>query len=251
MLDLTKGKSWKLLLRFSVPMLIGNMLMQLYGVTDFYIVGNYIGADAVAAVGSSMSVLFALVSFIIGITMGCTVIVSQYFGAKDTVKMKRSVDTVIIFIIIAALLVTVAGLFFCAPLLRLVKTPEDVFGNAHAFMQVNLIGLLPLFGINCLSAILRGVGDSRTPLYCMLISSGLNVALLLAFVPGLGWGVAGAAWATVLTQTITVAGMILWLNRKHPLIKIRLCRLVFDMDIFRSSGDDGVAGDCQQVQYGQ
>ncbi|MDR1154973.1 MAG: polysaccharide biosynthesis C-terminal domain-containing protein, partial [Bacteroidales bacterium] len=214
MLDLTEGKPWKLLLQFSIPMLIGNVLMQLYSVADFYIVGNYIGPEAVASVGSSMPILFALVSFIIGITMGCTVIVSQYFGAKDSVKVKRSIDTVIIFITVAALSVMVVGLFFCDPLLRLVKTPEGVFDGAHTFMQINLAGLLPLFGVNCLSAILRGVGDSKTPLYCMLISSGLNIALLLLFVPGMGWGIAGAAWATIFTQSLTVIGMILWLNRK-------------------------------------
>ncbi len=247
MLDLTEGKSWKLLLQFSIPMLIGNVLMQLYSVADFYIVGNYIGPEAVAAVGSSMPVLFALVSFIIGITMGCTVIVSQYFGAKDTVKMKRSVDTVIIFIIVAALLVMVVGLFFCAPLLRLVKTPENVFGDAKTFMQINLVGLLPLFGVNCLSAILRGVGDSKTPLYCMLISSGLNVILLLAFVPGMDWGIAGAAWATILTQALTVAGMIVWLNRKHPVIKITLHRLIFDLEIFRNSVRIGLPNGVQQA----
>ncbi len=247
MLDLTEGKPWKLLLQFSIPMLIGNVLVQLYSVADFYIVGNYIGPEAVAAVGSSMPVLFALVSFIIGITMGCTVIVSQYYGAKDNVKMKRSVDTVIIFIIVAALLVMVVGLFFCDPLLRLVKTPEDVFEGAHTFMQINLIGLLPLFGVNCLSAILRGVGDSKTPLYCMLISSALNVILLLAFVPGMGWGIAGAAWATILTQAITVVGMVLWLNHKHPVIHITLRRLAFDLNIFRNSIRIGLPNGVQQA----
>ncbi|MDR1171243.1 MAG: MATE family efflux transporter [Bacteroidales bacterium] len=247
MLDLTEGKPWKSLLQFSIPMLIGNVLMQLYHIADFYIVGNYIGPEAVASVGSSMPILFALVSFIIGITMGCTVIVSQYFGAKDSVKVKRSIDTVIIFITVAALSVMVVGLIFCNPLLRLVKTPESVFNGARTFMQINLVGLLPLFGVNCLSAILRGVGDSKTPLYCMLISSALNVVLLLTFVPGMGWNIAGAAWATVLTQALTTVGMILWLNRKHPVIKITFHKLAFDMDIFRNSVRIGLPNGAQQA----
>ena len=247
MLDLANGNPWKLLLQFSIPMLIGNVLMQLYSVADFYIVGNYIGPKAVASVGSSMPILFALVSFIIGITMGCTVIISQYFGAKDPVKIKRSVDTIIIFVVLAALSVMVVGLIFCDPLLRLVKTPEDVFEGASTFMQINLVGLLPLFGVNCLSAILRGVGDSKTPLYCMLISSALNVVLFLVFVPGMGWGIAGAAWATILTQTITVIGMILWLNRKHPVIKITIRKLTFDMEIFRNSVRIGLPNGIQQA----
>ena len=247
MIDFTNGKPWKLLLQFSIPMLISNVLTQLYHVADFYIVGNFVGSEALASVGSSMPILFALVSFIIGITMGCTVIVSQYFGAKDFVKVKRSIDTVIIFIIVAALMVMIVGLIFCDPLLRLVKTPDDVFEGAQIFMQINLIGLLPLFGINCLSAILRGVGDSKTPLYSMLISSGINIILLLAFVPGMEWGIAGAAWATILAQTITVAGMILWLNHKHSFIKITFHRLAFDMAIFRDSVRIGLPNGVQQA----
>ena len=247
MIDFTEGKPWKLLLQFSIPMLIGNVLMQLYHWADLYIVGNYIGAKAMASVGTTMPILFSLISFIIGITMGGTVIISQYFGAKDAVNVKRSIDTVIIFIVVAALLVMIVGLVFCDHLLRIVKTPENVFDGARTFLQICLIGLLPLFGVNCLSAILRGLGDSKTPLYAMLISSGINIILLLAFVPGMDWGIAGAAWATVLTQTVTVAGMILWLNHKHPIIKITFHKMVFDMDIFRSNIRIGLPNGVQQA----
>ena len=247
MLDLTEGKPWKLLFHFSIPMLIGNVLMQLYSVADFYIVGNYIGPEAMASVGTTMPILFSLVSFIIGITIGSTVIVSQYFGAKDAVNVKRSIDTIIIFIVIAAIFVMVVGLIFCEPLLRLVKTPEDVFDGAYIFMRINLVGLLPLFGVNCLSAILRGVGDSKTPLFCLMISSAINIVLLLIFVPGMNWGIAGAAWATILAQTITVIGMTLWLNHKHPVIKITIRKLSFDMDIFRNSVRIGLPNGVQQA----
>ena len=247
MLDFTEGKPWKLLLQFSIPMLIGNVLMQLYSVADFYIVGNYIGPEAMASVGTTMPILFALVSFIIGITMGSTVIVSQYFGAKDAVKMKRAIDTIIIFLVVAALVVMVVGLIFCEHFLRLVDTPDDVFEGANTYLKVNLIGLIPLFGVNCLNAILRGLGDSRTPLYAMLISSGLNIIFTLVFVLGMDWGIAGAAWATILTQAITMIGMVLWLNRKHPVIKITFHKLVFDMDIFRDSIRIGLPNGVQQA----
>jgi len=247
MIDFTDGKPWKLLLNFSIPLLLSNALQQLYSITDMFIVGNYIDPEAMASVGITVPIIFALVSFIIGITMGSTVIVSQYFGAKDIVKMKRSIDTVIIFIVVAAFTVTIVGLYFCDDLLRLVKTPDDIFDGAKVFLQINLIGLLPLFGINCLSAILRGLGDSKTPLYAMLISSGINVALLLAFVPGMGWGIAGAAWATILAQTLTVIGLILWLNSKHPFIKITIRKLVFDLQIFRESVRIGLPNGAQQA----
>ena len=247
MIDFTDGKPWKLLLHFSIPLLISNALQQLYSITDMFIVGNYIDSEAMASVGTTVPILFALVSFIIGITMGSTVIVSQYFGAKDIVKMKRSIDTVIIFIVLSAFTVTVVGLYFCDTLLQLVKTPDGVFDGARIFLQINLIGLLPLFGINCLSAILRGLGDSKTPLYAMLISSCINIALLLVFVPGMNWGIAGAAWATILAQTLTVIGMIIWLNRKHPFIKITIRKLVFDMQIFRDSVRIGLPNGVQQA----
>ncbi len=247
MLDFTEGKPWKLLLQFAIPMLIGNVLMQLYNVVDIYIVGNYIGTDALAAVGASSPVLFALVSFIIGIATGCTIIISQYFGAKDIAKVKRAIDTVTIFVLVAAISIMVVGLFLCDPLLRLVKTPNDVFEGARIFLQISLIGILPLFGVNCLSAILRGLGDSKTPLYYMIFSSILNIVLVMIFVPVMGWGIAGAAWATVLAQLITVIAMIVWLNRAHPIIKIAAHRPVFDYGIFRNSVRIGLPNGVQQA----
>ncbi|MDR1673094.1 MAG: MATE family efflux transporter [Bacteroidales bacterium] len=247
MLDLTEGKAWKLLLRFSLPMLVGNVLMQLYNVADTYIIGNYLGTDALAAAGASGPVIFALVSFIIGISTGCTIIISQYFGAKNIEKVKRAIDTVIIFVIIAALAMTVIGLFLCDPLLRLVNTPENVMQGARTFFCVNMAGLLPLFGINVLSAILRGLGDSRTPLYYMVFSSLLNIGLVMLFVPVLGLGIAGAAWATVFAQLITVALMTRWLNRRHEVIRIAFRPKGFDAGIFAKSVRIGLPNGMQQA----
>ena len=247
MLDFTIGKPWKLLLQFSIPLLITNVLQQLYNVIDFYIIGNHLGPEAMASVGITIPIIFALVSFVIGITMGSTVIVSQYFGAKDAGKVKRSIDTTIIFLIAAALIVMVIGLVFCAPLLRLVKTPDEVFRGAQIYMQVTLIGLVPLFGLNCLSAILRGFGDSKTILYTMLISSVVNVVFTLAFVLGMGWGIAGAAWTTVLSQALAAIGLVIWLNRNHPVIKITTKNISFDMEIFRSSIRIGLPNGVQQA----
>jgi len=246
-LDLTEGKSWKLLLQFSIPMLIGNVLMQLYHAADFYIVGNFIGPDAMASVGTTMPIIFSLVSFVIGITMASTVIVSQYFGAKDFVNLKRSIDTIIIFLVISSLIFIVIGLIICEPLLRFVGTPEDIMKGSKTFMQITLLGLLPLFGVNFTSAILRGVGDSKTPLYAMLISSCLNILILLAFVRVMRWGIAGAACATVVAQTTTTIGMILWLNKRNPFIKITIKRLAFDKDIFRNSIRIGLPNGIQQA----
>lgn len=247
MLDFTQGNPWKLLLQFAIPLFMSNLLMQLYHIVDIYVVGNYIGPDALAAVGSSMPVLFALVSFIIGITMAGTIIVSQYLGARDMVHVRKTIDTIIVFVVFAALLITVLGWLLCDPLLRLVKTPANVFDNARVFLQISLAGTLPLFGINCLNAILRGVGDSKTPLYCMIISSVMNVFLAVTFVAVMDWGIAGAAWATVSAQFITVILAVIWINRKHPLIHIAIHRFSFDFNIFRNNIRIGLPNGIQQA----
>ena len=247
MLDFTNGKPWKLLLQFSIPMLIGNILMQLYNIVDIYIVGNYVGTRALAAVGASGPIIFALISFIIGIATGCTIIISQYFGAKDINSVKRAIETVTIFVLIAALVMMIIGFFLCTPLLNTVNTPADVFEDARIFYIITLIGILPLFGVNCLSAILRGLGDSKTPLFFMVVSSIINIILVLIFVPVLGLGIAGAAWATVLAQSLTVAALIYWLNHRHPIIRIRLYHISFDRDIFRNSIRIGLPNGIQQA----
>jgi putative MATE family efflux protein len=247
MLDFTTGNPWKLLLQFSVPMLIGNILMQFYNIADTYIVGNFLGTTALAAVGASGPVIFALVSFIIGIAAGCTTIISQYFGAKDIEKVKRAIDTVVIFILVAASLIMLIGLSLSDVLLRAVNTPDDVLPSARIFLQITMIGILPLFGVNVLSAILRGLGDSKTPLYYMVVSSILNILLVLLFVPVLQWGIAGAAWATMLAQLITVIVMIVRLNRRHPIINIAFRPLNFNFDIFRNSIRIGLPNGMQQA----
>ncbi|MDR1666765.1 MAG: MATE family efflux transporter [Bacteroidales bacterium] len=246
MLDFTNGNAGKLLLQFSVPMFIGNVLMQFYHVADAYIVGNFLGTKALAAVGASGPIVFALVSFIIGIAMGCTIIISQYFGNKDTEKVRHAIDTVIVFVVAAALLIMLVGLLMCHPLLQLVKTPDDVMDDARTFYQITIIGILPLFGINVLSAILRGLGDSKTPLYYMVASSILNLLLLMLFVPVLQWGIAGAAWATVLAGLLTVVVMIMRL-RRHEIIRIAFRPRNFDLSIFRKSVRIGFPNGIQQA----
>ncbi|MDR2848046.1 MAG: MATE family efflux transporter [Bacteroidales bacterium] len=235
MLDFTNGKPWKLVLQFSVPMLIGNVLMQFYNVADTYVVGNFLGTKALAAVGASGPVVFALVSFIIGIANGCTIIIAQYFGAKNLNKVQNAIDTVIIFVLVAAFLITLIGLLLCEPLLRLVNTPADVMDGARTFYYVTMVGVIPLFGVNVLSSVLQGTGNSKTPLYYLIFSSVLNILLLLLFVPVLHYGIAGAAWATVLAETVTVIVMIVWLNSRHPFIHITFRPRHFDFEIFRKS----------------
>jgi putative MATE family efflux protein len=247
MLDFTNGNPWKLVLQFSVPMLIGNVLMQFYNVADTYVVGNFLGTKALAAVGASGPVIFALVSFIIGIANGCTIIIAQYSGAKNIPKVQNAIDTVIIFVLVAAFFITLAGLLLCEPLLCLVNTPSDVIDGARTFYYVSMVGIIPLFGVNVLGSVLQGTGDSKTPLYYLIFSSVLNILLLLLFVPVLHYGIAGAAWATVFAQTVTVVIMIVWLNSRHPFIHIAFHPRHFDFDIFKKSVRIGLPNGIQHA----
>ncbi|GHT24026.1 MATE family efflux transporter [Bacteroidia bacterium] len=228
-------------------MLIGNVLMQFYNVADTYVVGNFLGTKALAAVGASGPVIFALVSFIIGIANGCTIIIAQYFGAKNLPKVQNAVDTVIIFVLVAAFLITLAGLLLCDPLLRLVNTPADVIDGARTFYYVSMAGIVPLFSANVLGSVLQGTGDSKTPLYYLIFSSVLNILLLLLFVPTLHYGIAGAAWATVLAQTVTVVIMVVRLNSRHPFIHIAFHPRNFDFDIFKKSVRIGLPNGIQHA----
>jgi putative MATE family efflux protein len=245
--DLTSGRPASLILRFATPMLLGNVFQQLYNVTDSIIVGKFLGKEALAAVGASFPLIFMLVSFIIGIASGSTIIIAQYFGAKDMVKVRRSIDTMYIFLFFASLLVGILGIVFSEPIFRLIRLPEEVIPQAALYMQVYFTGILFFFGFNGTSAVLRGLGDSKTPLYFLIISTLTNIVFDLLFVVVFGWGIAGAALATVLSQAGAFVTLIVYLNRKHLLINLSWRRLYWDREVFRESIRIGVPTGFQQT----
>ncbi len=233
MKDLSQGHEGKLISRFAMPMLLGNVFQQLYNIVDTIIVGKFIGIDALAAVGSSFPIIFMLVSFIIGITMGFTIIISQYFGAKEMDKVKRSINTLYIFIFISSILVSIAGIFLGESIFKMTDLPAQIIPMATQFLTIYFAGMVFLFGYNATSAILRGLGDSKTPLYFLIGSVILNIALDLLFVLGFGWGIKGVAWATVFSQGIAFIAQILYLNRYHSFLQFSFRELRFDRKIFR------------------
>ncbi len=235
MQDLTIGKEGKLIFQFAAPMLLGNVFQQLFSIVDSIIVGNFVGKEALAAVGASFPVIFVAVSMIIGIVMGTTVVISQYFGAKDFVKVKRAIDTMYIYSFVAGFFATIAGLIFSEPLLRLLGLPEEIMPQAVQYLRIYLSGIIIFFGYNGTSAVLRGLGDSKTPLYFLIIATISNIILDLLFVAVFKLGVAGAAYATLLSNGIAFLLAILWLNNTHKLIRIAIRGLHFDRDIFRQS----------------
>ena len=190
MRDLTIGNEGKLILQFAAPMLLCNVFQQLFSVVDAIVVGKFIGKEALAAVGASFPVIFIMVSMIIGIVMGTTVVISQYFGAKNFVKVKRAIDTMYIYCTIAGIISTIIGLIISAPLLRLLGLPEDLMPQATQYLRIYLSGILIFFGFNGTSAVLRGLGDSKTPLYFLIIATIANIILVLLFVGVFRWGVA-------------------------------------------------------------
>lgn len=246
MKDLSVGNEGRLIFQFATPMLLGNIFQQLYNVVDSIIVGNYIGKEALAAVGASFPIIFTLISFIIGIAIGATVIISQYFGAKDYDKVKRAIDTLYIFIFFASLFVSLLGIYFSTEIFRLLGLPDDIVPLADSYLVVYLSGLVLFFGFNATSAILRGLGDSRTPLYFMIIATIMNIGLDLLFVAGFGWGIEGAAFATIVAQGGAFITAIIYLNRTHEIINLSWRKMVFDRAIFRANIRIGIPIGLQQ-----
>ncbi len=247
MQDLTKGHEGKLIFKFAAPMLIGNIFQQLFSVVDSIVVGKFIGKEALAAVGASFPVIFIMVSMIIGLVMGTTVVISQYFGAKDYVKVKRAIDTMYIYTIIIGTITTIIGILISEPLLRMIDLPEEIMPQAVQYLKIYLSGILIFFGFNGTSAVLRGLGDSKTPLYFLIIASIANIILVVLFVGVFKWGVAGAAYATLLANAIAFGLAIWWLNKTHKIIRIAIRGLHFDRETFRQSLRIGLPTGVQQT----
>jgi len=247
MQDFTSGHEGKLIFQFAAPMLLGTVFQQLFSVVDSVVVGKFIGTEALAAVGASFPVIFIMISLIIGLVMGTTVVISQYFGARDFVKVRRAIDTMYIYSAIIGTVASVTGIFISEPLLRLIDLPEEILPQAVVYLKIYLGGILIFFGFNGTSAVLRGLGDSKTPLYFLIIASIANIILVILFVGIFKWGVAGAAYATLLANAIAFALAIWWLNKTHKLIRIAIRGLHFDRETFQQSLRIGLPTGIQQM----
>jgi putative MATE family efflux protein len=210
-------------------------------------VGNFVGKVALAAVGASFPVIFVMVSLIIGIVMGTTIVISQYFGAGDYAKVRRAIDTMYIYSTIAGAIASIAGLIFAGPILRLLALPDEIMPQATQYLRIYFSGIIIFFGYNGTSAVLRGLGDSKTPLYFLIIATVVNIVLDLLFVAVFKWGVAGAAYATLFANGIAFALAIYWLNKTHKLIRIGFRGLRFDGEIFWQSIRIGLPTGIQQT----
>lgn len=211
------------------------MFQQLYTFVDQIIVGRFLGKEALASVGASFPVIFTLIALIIGIATGGTIVISQFFGAKNFTKVKRTIDTIFIIMGISAVLMTVVGITFSEQIFRLMQLPEELMPTANAYFTIYVSGLVVFFGYNGVASVLRGLGDSVTPLYFMILATFLNIGLDLLFIVKLGWGIEGAALATIFAQGTAFIVAIIYLNRTHELIKFNIREFSFDYEIFKQT----------------
>ncbi len=246
--DLTEGKVFNKIILFAAPMLLGNIFQQLYNVVDAYVVGNTPNGDELlAAVGTSFPILFLLIALAMGFSMGGNVLVAQYVGAGDTENVKKTVATQYVLAVVGAVLLTIIGLLTASPILKLLGTPDNVFPHALTYLNIFYIGLLPMFGYNVVSAILRGLGDSKTPTVFIVVATIVNIGLDMLFVWVFDWGVAGVAWATVIAQGLSFVLSVVYLIKKNSIIMLKLSEIRFDMEIFKQTVRIGVPSSLQQV----
>ncbi|WP_077610928.1 MATE family efflux transporter [Clostridium sp. Marseille-P2415] len=216
--DMTRGNPLPIILKFTLPLLIGNIFQQLYNMADTIIVGRFVGPDALAAVGSTGTIMFLVIGFSQGMSTGFTVLTSQRFGAGDTNGAKRSVANGIILSAFVIIIMTAVSLSFMRPLLMLMNTPENILEDAYTYISIICMGIVANVFYNLFSSYLRSVGNSRIPLLFLIFSACLNVILDLIFIINLGMGVAGAAWATNLSQGISALLCIAYICKKVPVL---------------------------------
>ena len=230
--DMTVGSPARHLLLFSLPLLLGNMLQQLYNMVDSVVVGRYVSDAALAAVGTGFPVIFLLTSLLNGFSMGATVIIAQYYGYGDMATVKRTIGTIYTFLMVAAIPLTLLGVFLAAPLLQLLQVPADAFPMARTYVVIIFAGIIGTLGYNLNAGILQGLGNSRTPLLFLSISCVINIVLDLVFVLVFHMGVAGVALATIIAQICSWVFGIFYINRAHPELHISLFSRIFDRQLF-------------------
>lgn len=243
---MTEGVIWKQLIAFAVPLLIGNLLQQLYNTVDSIVVGQFIGSEALAAVSSSNSLINLIIGMFMGISTGAGVIISQYYGARAEKKMQQAVHTAIALCLIGGVILIFAGIVFSPMILTLMGTPEEVMVNSVVYFRIFFGGSLFNLTYNMASGILRAVGDSRRPLYYLCASSVTNIILDIVFVVVLHMGVAGVAIATVISQCLSMVLALRTLTRTEDIYHLNLRKLSLDPLMVRLIMTQGLPAGIQQ-----
>lgn len=218
--DMTVGSPMKLILFFSIPLLIGNIFQQLYNMVDTIIVGRCIDENALAAVGLTGPMSFLVIGFVTGLSSGFAVLVAQRFGAKDDEGMRHCVGIMVILAVAVTIMVTFLAVIFARPMLRAINTPDELFEQSYQYIATIFAGIFTTVLYNILACILRALGDSKTPLYFLMVSSVLNIGLDFLFIVNFGLGVRGAALATVISQAVSGVCCFLYIAKKYPILRL-------------------------------
>ena len=221
MKDLTKGYPAKVIMMFAIPLMFGYIFQQFYNVADSKIVSTYVSTDALAAVGATAVVFNTIIGFVNGLTQGFTILVANSFGAKDMSRMRRFVAGTIVLTFSVAIVMTILGLVFIVPILEVLNTPAEIMADAVAYVRIILAGIVFTALYNMCANILRAVGDSKNPLYCLVVAVVANIGLDLLFVCGFSWGIEGVAYATIIAQALAgvLCGAIILIKFRDVLPK--------------------------------
>lgn len=244
--DLTVGTVWEVIVRFALPLLVGNLLQQFYNITDSIIVGQFLGKEALAAVSASFFIYYFIISFVIGVGSGTTVVISQLFGARQYPKVQLAFSSFFIFMLIGGVVLSIAGIIFAEPVFRLTHTPEEVIPQAVAYFRIYIGGTFLFVTFNSIISILRGVGESVRPMLFILATTVLNIAFDLLFILVFDWGIEGAARATVISQGIGMCLALGYVDNTHPLLSIKKQDMLFDWQLFKESLKIGLPTSVQQ-----
>ncbi len=230
-MDMTEGTIWKQLVLFALPLLAGNVFQQLYNTVDSIVVGNFVGADALGAVTSVAPAINTLVGLFMGMSSGASVVISQFFGARNNAQLRKSVHTSIVTTTLLAFVFMLVGYYMTPPMLRFMKTPDSITPLATTYLRIYFLGILGLMIYNMGSAILRAVGDSRRPLYFLILTSIMNVVLDLLFVIVFHLGVAGVAYATIISQFVSAILIMIVLFRSQECYSLRWNEMKIDQSM--------------------
>ena len=247
--DMTQGKEWKLILSFTLPLIGGNLLQQIYSLADSLIVGNFAGQTALASVGTSFPITFLLLALATGLTNGVGVMASQFYGAKNAEAFRKNLSTACFTLLGAGILITILGILTSRPLLAgLLQADASILDDALLYLRIYCIGLVFQFAYNTFAAILRSIGDSRSTMYFLLLATVVNIVLDLIFVQF--WQVAGVAWATVIAQAVSAVTAGIYLFRRVELARFQKGQFRFHDEMFRMSLRLGVPTSIQQCSVG-
>ncbi len=238
--DMTVGNPASHIIKFTLPLLLGNLFQQLYNMVDSIVVGNFVGANALASVGACGSMNFLFFSLSSGLAIGIGIIVAQFFGAGDERNVRSTIANSIYVLAGASILVSVMGILFCPAILRLLQTPDTIIGDSIIYMRTTCAGTIFVAAYNGVAAMLRALGDSKTPLYFLIVSSIINVVLDLAFVLGLDMGVMGVALATIIAQAVSAITCIIYAYKKIEYFRLTREQMQVNVQIILKSVNTGV-----------